>query len=503
MKLKRIVSCLAAAALACCLAAPVYADPVTPPAQSSTTQNPDPTPAPNYNVDIPTSKEVIQQGDVYVTAYTVTDPAGGEIATVNWGDRVNIVVQVVDHSSARYDVDANEIVARINSSVFTYTGIGEVGQLYDFNDDPDVERLKAVREGRATPEQIAANKPYNYYTYVLLFRDVIYNGGGNTLPINLSYLDTSKPMQQFEVTIGQCKDEDPNDPSKINSPNLMVRESSFGDAAVTTGTAFPLSLGVYATKGTEALNDVVVSLSLPEGLTLNGGNLSFYVGSMKAGEMRNVTFSVLPSAAFVDGVASITVNLAGTGAVSGKAVSGSTTVAVPITQQDRFEIGRLEVPDALYYGDVASVTLSYVNKGKNVVSNLEARLTGENVGAGGYQYLGNLNPGTEGSVDFDLMPDGPGPVKGTLTLVYEGPDGAEHTYTEEFTTMVEEMPIYDDYPMDDMPIEEPSAGLPVWAYVLIVAGVAAVVVVVVVVVRRRKKSKKLQDLLDEESDEDL
>ena len=134
---------------------------------------------------------------VYVVAYTVTDVAGGEVTTVDVGDHVNIVLQVVDHSSARYSVDASEISARINSAVFQYTGVGEIGQLFESNDDPDTNRLQRVRNGEASEEEKAANAYYNYYGYVLLFRDVVYQGGGNTLPINLSYLDTSKPMQQF------------------------------------------------------------------------------------------------------------------------------------------------------------------------------------------------------------------------------------------------------------------------------------------------------------------
>ena len=72
-------------------------------------------------------------------------------------------------------------------------------------------------------------------------------------------------------------------------------------------------------------------------------------------------------------------------------VTGSTVISVPISQPDRFELGQLQISDTIYVGNSTSVTLNFVNKGKNPVSNLEARLTGTNLGAGGYQYLGNLN----------------------------------------------------------------------------------------------------------------
>ena len=474
--MKRLFSLFTALVLAVALCAPAMAD---------DQDNSNPTPA---------SSE-----DAYVSAYTVTDAAGGEINKIEVGDRINIVLKVVDHASARYNVKAEEISARINSSAFTFTGIGEVGQLFESNDDPDQQRLQRVRSGNPTGTDAADNAQYNYYSYVLLFRDVIYNGGGNTLPINLSYMDTSKPLQQFSVTIGQCVDKD-----QTTSPNLLVRSSSYGDS-VTAGTAFPLSLGVYATDGSEALNDVIIALTLPENISLKSGSLSSYVGSISPKQTREVSFDIMPSAGFAGTVADITVNMSGTGAVTGKAVTATTTISVPVSQPNRFEVGQLELSsDTIYVGDTGSVTLTYVNKGKNAVSNLEARLTGSNLGAGGYQYLGNLNAGTEGSVDFDIAPDAAGTVSGVITLSYEDASGNPQTISKDFSISAEEMNMDDSYydpSMDDVQPEQ--TGMPVWAWVLIgVCGAVVIIVIVVVVVRKRKKAKALA-ALEEDSDEDI
>ena len=474
--MKRLFSLFTALVLAVALCAPAMAD---------DQDNSTPTPA---------SSE-----DAYVSAYTVTDAAGGEINKVEVGDRINIVLKVVDHASARYNVKAEEISARINSSAFTFTGIGEVGQLFESNDDPDQQRLQRVRSGNPEGTDAADNAQYNYYSYVLLFRDVIYNGGGNTLPINLSYMDTSKPLQQFSVTIGQCVDKD-----QTTSPNLLVRSSSYGDS-VTAGTAFTLSLGVYATDGSEALNDVIIALTLPENISLKSGSLSSYVGSISPKQTREVSFDIMPSAGFAGTVADITVNMSGTGAVTGKAVTATTTISVPVSQPNRFEVGQLELSsDTLYVGDTGSVTLTYVNKGKNAISNLEARLTGSNLGAGGYQYLGNLNAGTEGSVDFDIAPDAAGTVSGVITLSYEDASGNPQTISKDFSVSAEEMNMDDSYydpSMDDVQPEQ--TGMPVWAWVLIgVCGAVVIIVIVVVVVRKRKKAKALA-ALEEDSDEDI
>lgn len=497
--MKRSVLKLTASLL---LAAALFAGPVVAPALAEDTSSssgttataaptPEVTPSPEPTpqaTPTPVPDNAAPTGGAYVVAATVTDVAGGEVSTVNWGDKVNIVLKIVDRASAKFNVKPEEIAARVNSSVFTFTGTAEIGQFYEENDDPS---------GQNDPA-------YNYYSYVLLFRDVIYNGGGNTLPIDLSYVDNALPMQQFSVTIGQCVDKDPNDPSKARAPSLIVRQSSYGTETITAGNPFTLSLTLYAASGTENLSDVVASLTLPEGVTMTGGSLSTYVGTMSPQSTRDVAFSLQAASGFTGGVANITVNLVGAGATSGNAVTGSTVISVPISQPDRFELGQLQISDTIYVGNSTSVTLNFVNKGKNPVSNLEATISGENLGADmTQQYIGNVNAGTENSVDFDLMPTQAGPMTGTITLTYEAEDGSLKTVTKDFSATVMDMPTYDDMGMMDpgMEMDQPSTGFPVWGIVLIVAAVIAVVVIVVVVVRKKKKAAALASL--EEDDEDL
>ena len=470
--MKKLLCSLLSLALVCAFALPVWGEEGANSSGSSSTSG-------NSSTSGTSTPTPVTPGQgVYVVAATVTDRAGGEISTVGWGDVVNVVLKVVDHSSRTLNVDPDGIAARVNSSVFTYTGLGEISQLYEGSDDGG-----------------------DYYGYVLLFRDVIYNGGGNTFNVDLSYPDSSLPMQQFSVTLGQCVDKDPNDPSKARTPNLVVRESSYGTQEVLAGQPFVLTLTVYASTGTENLNDVIVALTLPEHVSLTGGSLSAYVGGMSPKSTRQVSFSVLPSASFTNGVANIGVQMTGTGALSGTAATGSTTISVPITQPDRFEIGELQLDEPLMAGSTASVSLSYVNKGKNPVANLEATLSGNNLGAEGTkQYLGNLNAGTEGSVDFDLCPEAAGPLSGTITLTYEGADGQIKTVSESFSTTVEAAPVWDDPGIYVDPMPEEKTGLPLWAKALIGLAVCGAVGGGAVVLRRRLKAKKLAQLEDEDED---
>ena len=92
--------------------------------------------------------------------------------------------------------------------------------------------------------------------------------------------------------------------------------------------------------------------------------------------------------------------------------------------------------------------------------------TGTNLGGENYQYLGNLNAGTEGSVDFDITPDAAGNISGVITLNYEDASGNPRTISKNFTATAEEMN-YDDYmPDPDSSMDEPQqTGMPVWGWV--------------------------------------
>ena len=424
-----------------------------------------------------------QTSDFRVVAYTVTDVAGGEVTTVKKDDHINIVVQIADFNAGQLDnLKASNIAARINCTDFTFTGTAEVGQMSYKQDE---------------------NNGY-YWNYNLLFRDVVYNGTSQTLPINLSYNRTTLPFQTISLTLGQCV---LADKENAKTPSLMVRTSGYGEV-VTAGEEFTLSLGIYATDGNENLNDVIVTLNLPENVSLSGGSLTQYVGTLTPKATKTLNFNVLPSAGFSGTVADISVTLTGTGADSGAAANATPfTVSVPVTQPDRFEVGQLEMQDTVNVGDTASVTLSYVNKGKRELGNLEARLTGTNIGSESYQYLGNLNAGSEGSVDFDITPDAAGTISGVITLTYEDANGKIQTVSKDFAATAEEYSDpwggMDPGMEEPMPEEPQQTGLPVWGWVLIVLGGAAVVVVIVVVVRKRKKAKALANLEAEDNDEDI
>ena len=286
--------------------------------------------------------------------------------------------------------------------------------------------------------------------------------------------------------------------------SLIVKSSSIGADVINAGDAFTLNLNIYATaSGKKAVNDVIVSVAPAEGVVITSGSSTQYVGTMKPGASTSVSFPMRVLPDYTQGVSSVNVSVTGVGA------DGTpTVVSIPVRQPDRFEITRVEAPDTMQVGMDNVASIYFVNKGKTSVNNLTVQLVGTNLNQSTQsQYYGNLNAGTEDSVDLDLSPVEAGTVEGTITVTYESAAGETITLTEKLSIPVEEYQdpwggmdpgmMEPEYPMEDM---EPEGGMAPWQMALIgVVAVGAVVILIVVLRKRAAKKKAAQ----EESDEDF
>ena len=54
-------------------------------------------------------------------------------------------------------------------------------------------------------------------------------------------------------------------------------------------------------------------------------------------------------------------------------------VTVPIVQPERFEISRTDFPEYLSMGEEGYASVSFVNKGKGIIYNVSAEITGDGI----------------------------------------------------------------------------------------------------------------------------
>lgn len=352
----------------------------------------------------------------------------------------------------------------------------------------------------------------NDTTYDVVFNGLQYLGGDNTFKFDISY-DSSYalPITSLSVSLPQCYTIEKNGTesgAQLRAPGLIVKEFSFGGASVPAGSPFTLNLTVFATSGDQNLSDVTVSLALPENVTMANGNSSVYVGSMSPESSKQISFEILPSANLTGGVASLQLSMSGVGASDGTKSEGTATVTVPVVQPERFEITKVQGAETLMAGEEGLLEVTFVNKGKEAISNLSAEINGEKLrNPGQSQYLGNVQPGTENTVEFTIASDTEGTITGMVTLTYENSAGQTKTITKEYSCTVQPaMDMGGDMGGMEMPIEpmpEPQSGVPVWVWIVAVVGVLAVGGVAAVIILKKQKAKKLAQLEAEDDDEDI
>lgn len=438
-----------------------------------------------------TTTPVPAGGDPYISAYTVTDAAGGELQRIENGQKCRIIIAIVDPRITAADqltlADGRALAANIkitSTSSFLSPSLGDI----------TTTTFSSDKVGSAGLQ------------YAIILNDITYLGGDNKLSFDLAYNDNTRQLKSLTQSISQCAGAS-TEGAKASA--LVVTSASYGGGSIAAGSEFTLTVDVLASGGTVGAENVAVNLALPEQITVASGSTNVFVGSMKPGTSKQVTFQLNASAVANGGSYNITVNVSGNSASDSAALTAQMPVTVPIVQPERFEISRTDFPEYLSMGEEGYASVSFVNKGKGIIYNVSAEITGEGITTTeGNQFIGNIAAGTESSADFTVQTANAGTLNGLLTVTYEDEKGNAKTLTKEFSMTVEEMQMGGDDMMNGgmdtmMPTEPESTGVPVWVWILVGVGVVAAGAVVLIIVLKNKKAKRRAAQLMEDDDEDI
>lgn len=447
------------------------------------TSTPTPTPTPTL--------APVTSGDVKVTGYTVLDAAGNEIQKVQPGQKCQIVISLLDE---RYGTGTGKRMPA-GTDTGTYANV-KITSTTSFT-PPSLGDIRLTT--------IAGKDMSDGLKYGIIFNDITYLGGSNTLSFDLSYADQSVPLVNLSQAISQCSASGSSGNSSIK-PSVMVQDSNYGKPQVAAGETFTLNLTSYNTSKSTGISNVTTTLTLPETLTLAGGSNSVMTANVAAGGSFTNAFQLMAQPSAATGIANITVQYTFYSATGEEQLTASQMITVSIVQPDRFSFSSMEVPDEIFTGEENTISLGFVNKGKGILYNVSAEISGNLKNPGQTQYLGNLQPGAEGSVDFVIAGESAGTVSGTITLTYEDIAGNQTTQTKEYSVTVTEMTGMDEsFPGGEVmpgmdPVEPKPAGMPVWVWAIIIVVVVVGAVVAIKIVKKRKAQKELREL--EEEDED-
>ncbi|MBD5101087.1 MAG: hypothetical protein HDT27_00010 [Subdoligranulum sp.] len=450
----------------------------------------------NDNSDPPLPSETaLSSGSLTVTGYTVMDSSGRELQRIEPGQKCRIIVAVVDSRIAPDNEEQKTTIAQnmgINVKVTSTSSFASPS-------------LGDITTTTITPEKVTANG----LEYGIILNDITYRGGENELALDISCSGYTYPLPlaSIEQPISQCYDADTVEEPKDSA--LVLTSASYGGGSVEAGRDFTLTVDVLAPAKYAGAENVKVIITPPEQFTASSGSTMIYVGDLAPGASRQVTFELNASAVAPSGSYSINVSVSGT-AASGAAPADQMSVTVPVTQPERFEISRTDLPEYLSMGEEGYAYVSFVNKGKGTIYNVSAEITGEGITTTeGNQYIGNVQSGSESSADFTIQTSQAGNISALLTITYEDEKGNIKELTQDFTITVEEMymgGMDDFYPGDFGDIDvmpEENTGMPVWGWILIVLGVLAAGGGAAFFIIKKKKTKQKAAQLTEDDDEDI
>ena len=341
---------------------------------------------------------------------------------------------------------------------------------------------------------------------------VYYVGGSdNTLKLiitqgNYNAIVTCK-IDNATIIPTKPDDEKPDTETTAAQPYVIISSYSYGKGDLVAGETRNITMTFRNTSKTMAVENMMVTMTLPDAMMLTSSSNSFYIELLAAeGTItKTVNVTVKPTAAAQSH--SMTVDFTYDYLDNGVRRNAKTTetISMPVLQVDRFTVTGIDLPQQIFIGEENNLSVNFVNKSRTDIYNLSAKLNCEGLSNNGEeQYLGNLASGTTSSADFYITGNEKGELVGEVIITYEDTNMNQRTVSVPFTTQVTS---YEDVwgpsnpsvdpgmdPGTDPGMEEP-AGFP-WFWVI--GGVAVVAAGVFVYLKLRKNKKESVD-----EDEDI
>lgn len=348
---------------------------------------------------------------------------------------------------------------------------------------------------------------------VIQLTGVYYVGGSdNTLKLIITQGNynaiLSCKIDNATIVPEKENDKKPDEETTAAQPYVIISSYSYGKGDLVAGETRNITMTFRNTSKTMAVENMMVTMTLPDAMMLTSSSNSFYIESLEAeGNItKTVNVTVKPTAAAQSH--SMTVDFTYDYLDNGVRRNAKTTesISMPVLQVDRFTVTGIDLPQEIFMGEESNLSVNFVNKSRTEIYNLSAKLNCEGISNNGEeQYLGNLASGTTSSADFYITGNEKGELVGEVIITYEDTNMNQRTVSVPFTTKVvsyEDVwgpqgpvgPQNPDDPGMDPGMEEP-AGFP-WFWVI--GGVVVVAAGVFVYLKLRKNKKE-----SVEEDEDI
>lgn len=225
------------------------------------------------------------------------------------------------------------------------------------------------------------------------------------------------------------------------APNLIIDNYSYGVTSVQAGKTFDLSINFMNTSRALAVENIVMSLETAEGISIANSSNTFYFETLKPRHNITQNITLRATGKGENSSPTIRVNFRYEYIDQNQRmeITRSETIAIPVTQPERFEITEPTLPE-MQVGMESVLSFPYVNKGKGTLYNVAVKIEGDVDALQPVQNLGNFESGRSGTIDaiFTTTQEGPTPFK--IIVTYEDADGNEKKREFKYEPTVMAMP---------------------------------------------------------------
>lgn len=436
-------------------------------------------------------RHVIVNDKIYISDYSIYDSNGTPLTKIDVGDKFVLNVSIVDErikSDSFGNIENKYLNNRIHSSVsqgsFSLKSTNGI----------TVKNKKDLGIKNSTGY-------YNAICYTIEFKDLIYIGGTPQFDFSVAYTDYEDdpnisndvplpfPQSKLSINISQAVND-------IITPSIILHKASYGDA-ITIGEKFTLSTISLNTSSNIPLENVILKLNLPEGITSIKNDYLYIENVSPNGEIECNFDLVVDKADTATSSLPINIIYSFEALVNGKRTQyiNNQDFDLKISYPIRFIIQDISYDSEIYLGTESYLSAVLANKGKTTIYNVTAELTSDTLQSLNSCFIGDIESGKSANADFDFSAKQLGESTGTIVISYEDSQGILYTMEKDFSINVLEELDYDlgiNVPATEVSAEESTSP--------IIVIIAIVSIVLIVLYLKRKKSKMITDIEDEYED---
>lgn len=257
-----------------------------------------------------------------------------------------------------------------------------------------------------------------------------------------------------------------------SQPRLMITSFSLDKGYIKPGESSVLSVKIKNMSDSKSAENLKLGFADEAGDIKTDGTGTQFVKTIAPGSTYTWILPVTAGAGAATGEHKVTVS-ADYEDIYKASFQSSETIRLEVRQKSKISYSGIQLPKTMTSGETSSITVTLMNTGKSVLSNVALSFDVDNIETGGSTLIGEMKAGDSKTASINLRADSDytGEVSGNVIITYEDEFGKEYSEKVKVSSSVQEKVEFDDV-INDKEKEEGKKKNNLW-WLFIIIGVVA------------------------------